>query len=95
MKLVLGAPRVYAPPWTVRSDRRAPRHTRVVPRTRKTVPTADLVEAGAVLRRLLAVVEAGELDADTPQARRLLRRLEGAVAAWEVSRGPLSPGVDP
>lgn len=55
-----------------------------MPRPRKTVPTADLVEAAAALRRLLMAVEAGELDADTPQARRLLRRLEGAVAAWEV-----------
>ena len=46
--------------------------------------TGDAVEAGEVLSRLLAAVEAGELDADTPQARRLLRRLEGAVAAWKI-----------
>ncbi len=40
-------------------------------------------EAAEGLRRLLAAVEAGEIDAETPQARRLVRRLEGAVAAWE------------
>lgn len=43
----------------------------------------DASEAAAILSRLLAAVEAGEIEADTPQARRLLRRLEGAVGAWE------------
>ncbi len=38
-------------------------------------------EAAAVLERLLEAVVAGELEADTPQARRLLRRMEGAAAA--------------
>jgi hypothetical protein len=41
-------------------------------------------DAAAALRRLLEAVDAGEIEADTPQARRLLRRLEGAQAAWEV-----------
>jgi hypothetical protein len=48
---------------------------------------ADEVGAANVIRRLLAAVEEGEIEADTPQARRLLRRLEGAVGAWE-SEGP-------
>jgi hypothetical protein len=43
----------------------------------------DASEAAEALRRLLAAVEAGEIDADTPQARRLLRRLEGAIGAIE------------
>jgi hypothetical protein len=32
-------------------------------------------------------VESGEIDADTPRARVLLRRLEGVLAAWEVEGG--------
>jgi hypothetical protein len=43
----------------------------------------DVRENAALLRRLLAAVERGELTAETPQARSLLRRLEGAVAALE------------
>jgi hypothetical protein len=36
-----------------------------------------------VLRRLIGAVEAGELDADSPKARVLLRHLEGAVTMLE------------
>ena len=56
----------------------------------------DRQEATAVVRRLLATVERGEIEADTPAARRLLRRLEGAAAAWEVEikRDP-GPGSRP
>jgi hypothetical protein len=39
-------------------------------------------EAAEVLRRLLEAIDRGELSADTPQERRLLRRIEGAAAAW-------------
>jgi hypothetical protein len=42
-------------------------------------------EAAAVLRQLLAAVDAGELEANTPQAKALLRRLEGALIALEQS----------
>jgi len=35
--------------------------------------------AAAVLRRLLAAVDADEIEANTPQARAMLRRLEGAI----------------
>ncbi|GAC1603381.1 MAG: hypothetical protein NVS3B21_31930 [Acidimicrobiales bacterium] len=63
-------------------------------RPRKTVPIADLAEAAAVLRRLLEAVEVGEIDADASHALRLLRRLEGAVAAWEVESRQPSKATD-
>jgi hypothetical protein len=44
---------------------------------------ADGQEAAQLARRILDAVERGELDADSPAARRLVRRLEGAAAAWE------------
>lgn len=47
----------------------------------------DLAGAAAMLRRLLALVEAGELEATTPSARALLRRLEGAAIAVELAAG--------
>lgn len=40
-------------------------------------------EAAAVLRRILDAVGRGELDAETPQARRLARRMEGATGALD------------
>jgi hypothetical protein len=40
-------------------------------------------EAAEGLRRLLAAIDAGEIDADDPKARALRRQLEGAAAAWE------------
>lgn len=40
-------------------------------------------EAAEVLSAVLEAVERGELVADTPQARRLVRRIEGAVAALD------------
>jgi hypothetical protein len=43
----------------------------------------DPAEAAAALRRVLAAVDAGDLDAASSQARALLRRMEGAVAALE------------
>lgn len=43
----------------------------------------DRLEGAALARRILSAVEQSELEADTPAARRLLRRLEGATAAWE------------
>jgi len=58
-----------------------------MPRPRGRQDRETVTEAAAALRALLATVERGEIDADTPQARRLLRRLEGALAAWE----PASP----
>jgi hypothetical protein len=42
-----------------------------------------LAEAAALLRRLIAAVHEGELEANSSQGRRLLRRLEGAAAAFE------------
>jgi hypothetical protein len=40
-------------------------------------------DAAQILRRILAAVDGGEIDADDPQGRALHRRLEGVVAAWE------------
>lgn len=49
----------------------------------------DPQESAALLRRLLEAVERGELEANTPQARALLRHLEGAVSALEaLEEGP-------
>jgi len=49
--------------------------------------TAERRELAALLRRLFDAVERGELDADTPQGRRLLTYLEGAAAALETTAG--------
>ena len=46
-----------------------------------------VAEATQALRRLLAAIENGEIDADDPKARALQRRLEGAVAAWDGAGG--------
>jgi hypothetical protein len=47
-----------------------------------------VAEAAEALRRLLAAIDAGEIDAEDPKARALRRQLEGAAAAWqEVSKG--------
>jgi hypothetical protein len=43
-------------------------------------------DAAALMRRLLAEVEAGNLEANEPQAKRLLRRIEGAIAALATTR---------
>jgi hypothetical protein len=51
-------------------------------------------EAAGQLRAILAAVERGELEARSPRARALLRRLEGAAAALEqveASRPPNTP----
>jgi hypothetical protein len=44
---------------------------------------SSVAEAARALRRLLAAIDEGEIDASDPKARALQRRLEGAVAAWE------------
>jgi hypothetical protein len=49
----------------------------------------DLAEAARVLRSLLALVETGELEAKTPNARAVVRRIEGAAIAAELSAGRL------
>jgi len=40
-------------------------------------------ETAELLRRVLDLVEAGELSAESSQAKRLLRRIEGAAAALD------------
>ncbi len=68
----------------MRARQRSARHYGPVaqPPTRATV-----AEAAEALRRLLAAIEAGEIDADDPKARALRRRLEGAATAWEEASG--------
>ncbi len=44
---------------------------------------ALIKEAAGLVRRLIQAVNDGELDASSSQGRRLLRRLEGAAAAFE------------
>jgi hypothetical protein len=52
-------------------------------------------EAAKALAGLLAQVRAGDLTATTPQERRLVRRLEGAIAALNaVDRSPVAPTED-
>lgn len=46
-------------------------------------------EAAEVLRRLLAAVESGELEANSAHAKALLRRIEGAVIGLEVEEHDL------
>lgn len=38
-------------------------------------------------RRLLEAVDAGALDASDPKGRAILRRLQGAVTAWDAAAG--------
>lgn len=40
-------------------------------------------EAAAILRRLLAAIESGELTADTPRERGIFRQIEGAATALQ------------
>ena len=42
-------------------------------------------EAVGLLQGLLTAVDSGELDASTPSARALVRRLEGAVIALKLA----------
>ncbi|MBA2725310.1 MAG: hypothetical protein H0U53_04910 [Actinobacteria bacterium] len=44
---------------------------------------AVLRDAATLLRRLIDAALSGELEAESSQGRRLLRRLEGAAAALE------------
>jgi hypothetical protein len=56
-----------------------------------TVPVsakAVAAEAAQVLRRLLAAVEAGELDVDGPLGTAVVRQLQGAAAALEAVAQP-------
>ncbi len=49
----------------------------------------DVAEAAKVLRRILAAVDSGDLDADGPVGANLTRQMQGAAAACEIiSRRP-------
>ena len=43
----------------------------------------DIAEAARLLRRLLEMVDAGELEASSSAAQGLVRRIEGAAVALE------------
>ena len=58
------------------------------------VTRADNAEAAAMLRRLLAAVDAGELEANGGRATALVRRMEGAAVAFELAAGIKQPGPD-
>jgi transcription elongation GreA/GreB family factor len=51
------------------------------------VDETTLSEVTELLRGLLMAVERGELDASSPHARALLRRLEGATFALQLAIG--------
>jgi hypothetical protein len=55
---------------------------------------AAVAETAEALRRLLAIVEAGELDTVTPKDVALVRRLQGALVGWEASLGQGSTADD-
>lgn len=44
-------------------------------------------DAATMLRRLLEAIEHGELEAPGSQGARLLRRMEGAIAALDIATG--------
>ena len=48
---------------------------------------ATVRDAALALRRLLDVIQAGELDASTPRDVALLRRLQGTLAGWDEALG--------
>ena len=54
-----------------------------MPANEPSAPSHTSAEAVEIIRRLLGMIDDGEIDADTPQARRMVRRLEGAEGAWE------------
>lgn len=48
--------------------------------------TSDVAsEAAVLLRRVLEAVERGDLSAGTPRAIALVRRIEGAIAAFDAA----------
>jgi hypothetical protein len=49
------------------------------------VDESTLIEVKELLQGILSAVERGELEASTPNARALLRRLEGATIALELT----------
>lgn len=50
----------------------------------RNAPATSPAEVAALLRRVIAAAQDGTLDASTPQARRLVRRLELVADAFDV-----------
>ena len=59
------------------------------------VSKKDRQDGAELADRILTAVESDELEADSPAGRRLLRRLEGAVAAWQAEAAPRQKGSTP
>lgn len=57
--------------------------------------TRDREEAAELLRRVLALVESGDLSADGPAGSGFVRRLEGALLAVEAMSVAEKPGSPP
>ena len=62
---------------------------------RRRVPSRqDIVQAAEVLQHLLAAVDAGDVAVPTARDRALLRRLQGALVAWQEAAGTGATGGD-
>ena len=48
---------------------------------------SDDLAVARLSRSILGAVEAGELEAATPRAVAMVRRIEGAATAWEAASG--------
>ena len=61
---------------------------KAAPHKRPTALSAqELTEAADLLRQVIALAKAGDLGAKSPEARALLRRLEGAALAADLAAG--------
>jgi hypothetical protein len=51
----------------------------------------EIAETAALIGRVLAAVESGDLGANSPEARAVVRRLEGAKAALDETQRRRKP----
>ena len=63
--------------------------------TRPCTGACNCAELSHVLRRVLDAVASGQVQAVTPQERRLVRRVESALAAFEAGWSILGPDRGP
>ena len=49
------------------------------------VTRRDMIEAAALLRRLLELIDSGDMEAASGQAQAMVRRIEGAATALEAA----------
>ena len=55
--------------------------------TRRPASKKTVQDGADALRRLIAAIEAGEVDASPPRDVALLRRLQGTLAGWDEALG--------